>query len=79
MSQQKSPKENKKGRYFNKWIRFSNIGLQMGIIIGLCIYFGMWLDGKFPNEYTIGTICFSLFGVFAALYNVWRQVGKMND
>ena len=61
------------------WIKFSNIGLQMAIIIGGMTYLGIWLDRKYPNRYSTFTIIFSLFGVFAALYNVFRQVKNMND
>ncbi|HZJ19161.1 MAG TPA: AtpZ/AtpI family protein [Pricia sp.] len=61
------------------WIKFSNIGLQMAVIIGLMAYLGVWLDGKYPNTYSVYTIIFSLIGVFAALYNVFRQVRNMND
>ena len=63
----------------NKWIKFSNIALQMGVIIGICVYIGLWLDEKFPNKYSVATICFALFGVFSSLYNVWRQVRNMDD
>lgn len=67
-----------KGR-LDTWIKFSNIGLQMAIIIGGMAYLGIWLDGKYPNRYSLFTIICSLFGVFAALYNVFRQVKNMND
>lgn len=61
------------------WIKFSNIGLQMAIIIGATTYFGVWLDEKYPNRYSVYTIVFSLMGVFVALYNVFRQVRNMSD
>lgn len=73
-----SKKNGSKGK-LDTWIKFSNIGLQMAIIIGLMAYLGVWLDGKYPNKYSVYTIVFSLFGVFAALYNVFRQVKNMND
>ena len=66
-----------KGR-LDTWIKFSNIGLQMAVIIGGMAYLGIWLDGKYPNRYSAYTIICSLFGVFAALYNVFRQVKNMN-
>lgn len=73
-----SEKKNPKGK-LDTWIKFSNIGLQMAIVIGLMAYLGVWLDGKYPNKYSVYTIIFSLVGVFAALYNVFRQVKNMND
>ena len=76
-SEKESPKD-PKGR-LDTWIKFSNIGLQMAVIIGGMAYLGIWLDGKYPNRYSAYTIICSLFGVFAALYNVFRQVKNMND
>ncbi len=73
-SDNNTPKKN-----LDTWIKFSNIGLQMAVIIGLMAYLGVWLDGKYPNAYSVYTIIFSLVGVFAALYNVFRQVKNMND
>jgi hypothetical protein len=76
-SEEEHPKDPKHG--LNTWIKFSNIGLQMAIIIGGMAYLGVWLDGKYPNRYSVYTIICSLFGVFAAFYNVYRQVKNMND
>ncbi|MEL4307098.1 AtpZ/AtpI family protein [Joostella sp. CR20] len=56
------------------WVKFTNIGLQMAIVIAAGTYFGVWLDEKFPNQYSAYTIIFSLLAVFASLYNVYRQV-----
>ena len=61
------------------WIKFSNIGLQMAVTIGAMAYLGVWLDKKYPNSYSLYTVVFSLIGVFASLYNVFRQVRNMND
>ncbi|MEO1010626.1 MAG: AtpZ/AtpI family protein [Bacteroidota bacterium] len=61
------------------WIKFSNIGLQMAVTIGAMAYLGVWLDEKYPNLYSVYTVVFSLIGVFASLYNVFRQVRNMND
>lgn len=60
------------------WVRFSNIGLQMAIVIAAGTYLGVWLDEKYPNQYSIFTVVCSLFAVFAALYNVFRQLKNIN-
>jgi hypothetical protein len=67
-----------KRRTFNKWIALTNIPFQMGIIIFVFTYFGMWLDEKNQNESALCTIIFSLLSVFIALYNVIRQVKNLN-
>lgn len=62
----------------NKWIALINIPFQMGIIIFLFSYFGIWLDEKYSNGGSIWTIILSLLSVFLALYNVIRQVKNLN-
>lgn len=62
----------------NKWLALMNIPFQMGIIIFLFTYFGMWLDGKTSEDSSLYTIIFSLLSVFIALYNVIRQVKNLN-
>ncbi|EIJ38380.1 AtpZ/AtpI family protein [Galbibacter orientalis] len=63
----------------SSWVKFTNIGLQMAIIIAAGTFFGVWLDKKFPNEYSAYTIVFSLLAVFASLYNVYRQVKALDE
>lgn len=46
----------------------------MGIIIGVGVFVGIWLDEKFPNKYSGFTIAVSLLSVFVALYLVIKRV-----
>ncbi|MFH6945343.1 AtpZ/AtpI family protein [Flavobacterium sp. FlaQc-50] len=62
----------------NKWIALINIPFQMGIIIFLFSYLGVWLDEKYSNGSSVWTIVLSLLSVFLALYNVIRQVKNLN-
>ncbi|AYN05857.1 MULTISPECIES: AtpZ/AtpI family protein [unclassified Flavobacterium] len=71
----KEPNENQKN---NKWLVFINIPIQMGVIIFLFSYLGIWLDEKYSNGGSLWTIILSLFSVFLALYNVIRQVKNLN-
>ncbi|MCV9932294.1 AtpZ/AtpI family protein [Flavobacterium sp. LS1R47] len=71
----KEPNENQRN---NKWLVFVNIPIQMGVIIFLFSYLGMWLDEKYSNGGSLWTIILSLFSVFLALYNVIRQVKNLN-
>jgi len=61
----------------SRFARLSGIGLQMGVTIFLCAYFGKYLDGDTSGKkwWTIGL---TLFGVAVSLYNVLRQVNKIN-
>lgn len=68
-----------KKKPYNKWLIFMNIPFQMGIIILCGVLFGKWLDKTFyESEKQIFTIVFSLLSVFAALYNVIRQLKSLN-
>jgi uncharacterized membrane protein YfcA len=63
----------------NKWLGLINIPLQMGIVIFLFAYLGQWLDAKYPNPGKYYTKSVTLFGVFLALYNVYRQVKQLDN
>lgn len=65
--------QNKK-KQLNNYIRFSAMGLQMGVTIAVGAIFGQWLDEKYPNSFQMYTVIFSLLAVFGAIYNVVRQV-----
>jgi predicted MFS family arabinose efflux permease len=66
----------KKG--FSKYARFSSMGIQMGATIAFFTWLGTFLDKKYHVESSAWTICLSLFGVFAGLYLVIREVIKMS-
>ena len=71
-------KEPKKDKRASAYIRYSSMGLQMGVIIGLFSWFGTYLDKRQMNETPIWTIVLSLVGVSGALYLVIKEVIKMN-
>lgn len=58
--------------------KLSGVGLQMGATIFLGAYLGKWLDQKYPNEKNWFTIGFTLLFVAIALFNVLRQVNRIN-
>ncbi len=67
--------ENKKKN--NALMRFSSAGIQMGIIIGLFTWLGVYLDEKYKNTTAYWTLGLSLFGVVAGLVIVIREVMRM--
>ena len=60
----------------NTWVKYSQIGLQMILIIVAGAFLGHWLDGKFPSKLPIYTLCFSLFSIATAMYLVIKQLPK---
>ena len=60
----------------NKWLVFLNLPIQMGVIIGGFVYFGIWLDKTYHFE-NLFLIIFSLLGVFLALYQVIKTLKSL--
>lgn len=56
---------------FNKYLRFSTVGLELGfsVIIGLLV--GQWLDKKFGTEPWL-LILFLIFGLVAGFRSLFR-------
>ena len=72
-------KKEPKNSNVNKWLLFMGIPFQLGIVIFLFTYLGIWVDGKYTHGTTPWfTIGLSLFSVFVGLYNVIRQVNNIN-
>lgn len=49
----------------------------MGGVIGLSVWLGTWLDDKYQVKGSWWTLGLSLFGVFAGLYLVIKEVIAM--
>lgn len=58
----------------NTFIRFSNLTIQMGVIIGISAWGGVKLDAYFKTEQPYYTIVLSLLGIGVALYIVLKGV-----
>ena len=58
---------------------FTGIAAQMGVTIFLGAYFGKMLDEKYPSNKKWFTIGLTLFGVFLAMYNILRQLKRVNE
>lgn len=70
-------KQSKK-KQLNKYIYFSSMAFQMGIVIAAGTIFGQWLDSKYINDYSLYTIIFSLLAVFGSLYLMIKKVISIN-
>ncbi len=69
----------KKPKRRNKFIRLSGIGLQMGVTIYLFAYAGKFLDQKYPSDKNWFTISLTIVGVAISLYNILKQVNRINQ
>lgn len=68
------PNLNESKQSYNKYIKYSNIGLQMLIIIAAGAFGGQWLDKRLGLETPIFTIILSLLGVVVAIVLVVRSI-----
>lgn len=72
--------ENKKqNKRPSPYIRFTSMGLQMGLTIYLGSKLGAWLDVKFPNDNQLYYKIVSLLAIFLAVFSVIRQVIKITN
>jgi len=71
-----NPKEEDTEKKVNAAAKYSAIGFQMIITIGLLTFIGYKIDEHRNSETNIITAAFALFGVGIALYQVIKQVTK---
>jgi len=65
-----------KKKPLNQFLKFSNLAIQMGLIIGLATFAGIKTDLYFKLESTFSVI-FALIGVFGALFFVVNEAKKL--
>jgi hypothetical protein len=71
------PKKPQKNQ-FHKFIRFTGIGIQLGVTIYLAAYLGKKLDLYFGFEKTL-TLLLVLFAFVISMYSLLQQLKKMED
>lgn len=59
-----------------KVLLYSNLAVQMGVIIGIGTYFGNHLDESYKNQTPWYTIILSLSAIFLAFYQVIKTIKK---
>jgi hypothetical protein len=77
MDDQNQRNKNQKPR--NRWIVLTGAGIQMGVVIFVCAYIGKKLDANFETETAWFTLGFILFGIFASLYLLLKQIKDLED
>jgi ATP synthase protein I len=60
-----------------KALRFSNLGFQMILLIGLSAWLGSWLDEYLSMKTPWLTIFLSLFGIGASFYLVFKEIKEL--
>ncbi len=62
----------------NKYLQLTGIAFQMGATIYLSAYLGKKLDEYFQTEKRIYTLIATLLGLLISIWNVLRQVKRVN-
>lgn len=63
----------------NAWLKFTSLGLQMGLTIYLFSLLGEYLDENYPQKTFSWFKALTLFAVFGSTYSIIRQVIKMSN
>ena len=74
MAAEKTPKKKRP-----KFISLTGIAIQMGVTIYCFSFGGKYLDLNYNPNGRAWTIALTLAGVAFALYNLLRQVNRIND
>ena len=61
------------------WLKFSSLGLQMGLTIYFSSLIGTWLDENHPSDFVAYNKVLTLLAVFGSTYSIIRQVIKMSN
>jgi NO-binding membrane sensor protein with MHYT domain len=70
---------NNKTKQSRVWLRFSSMGLQMGLTIYFAHLIGVWLDQNYPSTTFTYDKVLTLLAVFGSTYSIIRQVIKMSN
>lgn len=60
----------------NPLMKYTGLGMQLGLTIAIFAWLGHYLDGKFATSQPLWTAGLSLFGVLGGLYSVFKQLPK---
>ena len=71
--------KNKKQKQRNKALALTGVAAQMGITIFLGAYLGKYLDTQFPADKKWFTMVLIIVAVAISLYNVVKQLDKINE
>lgn len=63
----------------SKFVRFTGMGLQMGVTIWVASLIGEWLDKTYPSESISYFKSCTILAVFGTTYSIIRQVIKMGQ
>lgn len=73
-----SPPSKKPSRYSN-YLRYSGLGLQLLLTIGISGWLGYLLDQRLENKYPIFMLLLGFLGFFGIMYKIYRAINRKAD
>ena len=78
MASEEIENDNKPQRGKTSILRYSGLGMQIALIIGLGSWFGSWLDDQFPMEKNWFSLAMVLLSVSFAMYYAIKTLNRLN-
>lgn len=67
---------NKKLNRYNSYLRYSGLGLQLLITIGVCGWLGYKLDQYVGNKYPLYMLLLGFLGFAGSMYQIYRSINR---
>lgn len=71
-------KKKQKEKKQPKFLVFSGLALQMGVLVYFAAYFGKYLDRTYLVNQKWFTVCFTLFAIIISFYFLIKKVNQIN-
>jgi len=68
-----------KTKNFRKFLRFSGIGVQLGVLFYIASFFGKKIDAYYNLQKPLITMVFVLIALVVFIWNLIRQLNKLNQ
>ena len=60
----------------NDWIKYSTLGIEMAVIIGVAVWGGVKIDQTRQGKFPLFTIVLAAFGFVVAIVRLFRAITK---
>ncbi len=60
----------------NGWLRYSSIGLEMALIVGICVWCGVAIDKRHQGQFPLFTILLSMLGLLVSIIYLVKTTKK---
>lgn len=68
----------RKSQRYNRYLRYSTVGLEMGLSVIIGLFVGQWLDARLGTEPWL-LLVFLLFGMAAGFRSIFRLARHRHD